>query len=757
MMMVVTLCFTLLSTFVLAYTLIRLLSYVFGVCEVFDERSYFRNRFIQAEKDHFMRNQVNQDTILQTTAQESTNEQETLIENESTSGTWGDDEMEEDTVHNQAGNTTVVPNPTMPVPPQLNALPPPPAPLLRRDSGQSDDHDMNCLHFFALSNEHVDHISDLVSAEFSSQRDYDKRRTLHRSHVQNLNFSMKSNVTRFTQSGTPLYPAARKQIYHTHVDVVTHNNPSNVAAVTTTRIATATQTLLAPAMPSLRTPPVRSVQLDINARVKFHCLSPLHFAAMNASLEFISALIRNGANINSTDIHCRTPLRLATNSRRPEIVRFLLKYPECLDLPDAEGTTALRSAVFRSDVEIVRAFLQARPSFAHMPLEGGSDGSDGDKSSGIHALHVCASFGNLEMINMLVHDIRVNIDARDALGRTPLMYAATKGKWEAVEHLLTLPKAPEIESTSRNPGLERREESSLTLVGEDETSSNNCKELSSKSPARADPNAQDRHGWTALHYAAVATKADPLKTIEVLAAHGAVIDAKEFRYALTPLHMAAKSGHVNILNLLIKKGANPNYRTTDNRTCLCFAAYGSHIECINALIASNPEVVRPTVQRQKRDINMLEKVARVFLDVPFMATRLVWSITFGYRPILLIDSGLYHPVSASSTLSPLHLAIRAKDQSHGVIDILLEAGVDINAGIPIEVGSEWFAFCKRVVKRIAFLNQPDSDEEDDKIFHVNPVCFALAFGNGDIALRLLQHPTQYFRCGVVVEALKLVR
>ncbi|KAI8608265.1 ankyrin repeat-containing domain protein, partial [Chytriomyces sp. MP71] len=89
---------------------------------------------------------------------------------------------------------------------------------------------------------------------------------------------------------------------------------------------------------------------------------------------------------------------------------------------------------------------------------------------------------------------------------------------------------------------------------------------------------------TALHYAAVATKSEPLKTIEVLVQNGATIDAKEHRYALTPLHMAAKSGHTAIMNLLVSQGADPTNRTTDNRTCLCFAAYGSHLDCIQALL-----------------------------------------------------------------------------------------------------------------------------------------------------------------------------
>ncbi|KAJ3065489.1 calcium calmodulin-dependent protein kinase type 1G [Podochytrium sp. JEL0797] len=663
--------------------------------------------------------------------------------------------------NNQIGNNANGLNfPGLPLHPAAMAQQQPvaPAPLLRRDSGQSDDHDMNCLHFFALNNEFSDHISELITTEHMAQRNFEQRRLRYRSHMQQAYpASHPHSFNRNTMAALASQQKGRKHFSHTHTELLTNSLPPP-NTVTTVRVSTITQSVL---VPSMQLPPVRSVPLDINSRVKFHCLSPLHFAAMNASPEFIAALIRSGANINSTDMHCRTPLRLATNTRRPEIVRHLLNYPECIDLPDSEGTTALRSAVFRSDIDLVRVFLQTRTTLAHSPLEGGSDGSDGDKSSGIHSLHVSASFGNLEMIDMLVHEIGVNVDARDALGRTPLMYAATKGKWEAVEHLLKLKKVEvggEFEeeilaTTSVGAVLERSEESAVTLVGDDDLgAARNVTKMLKRAVPRADPNAQDGHGWTALHYAAVATKADPLKTIEVLTSYGASVDAKEIRYSLTPLHMAAKSGHVQILNLLIAKGANPNHRTTDNRTCLCFAAYGSHVECIKALLASNPEVIHPVLTRQKRTMSLTETGARIILDLPLMVMRFGWSLTMGYRPTIQFDNALYYPISASATLSPLHLAIRAKERSQHVIHMLIDAGADINAGIPIEVGSDWFTFAKRTFKKLTFATfsgaEAIADEEDDKIFYVNPVVFALAFGNGDVAVKLLDHPRQFCLAGL---------
>ncbi|KAJ3407474.1 hypothetical protein HDU80_008658 [Chytriomyces hyalinus] len=558
--------------------------------------------------------------------------------------------------------------------------------LVRRDSGQCDDHDMNCLHFFALSNEHAEHIPGLIARELESQRRFNEMK---------LGGGKAEPNKRITK---------RKPIAHTQYFV----------SLGGTYKATSTTTLLH--HPTLLEPDLcRSYPLDINARVKQHLLTPLHFAAMNASADFVLTLVKNGAQVNAVDQHGRTPLRLACNSRRADVVRVLLSTEGCVDLPDSEGVTALRSAVFRSDTDSLRAYIQARRHALLVPLEGGAEG---DTDTGIHALHVAASFGAIDMLSLLVQEAQVQLDARDALGRTALMYAATKGKWEAVEHLLT------VSSTS----------------------------------GRADPNAMDGHGWTALHYAAVATKSDPIKTIDILVAHGALVDAKELRYALTPLHMAAKSGHVDILNSLIEYGADATSRTSDNRTCLCFAAYGSHLDCITALVEKCPSAIRPSAVRERNECysTNLDQCLRILTHLPFAFLEFAWSILFGFRPCLDLTSCLYKPATPSSTLSPLHLAIRAKDDSVKVVNMLFKAGADINAGIPIEVGSEWFSFLKMSTVTLlsylqgtaSLLDQEHAENEEYKLLYVHPLCFALAFGNADVALRLLQHPTQTCQAGL---------
>lgn len=55
----------------------------------------------------------------------------------------------------------------------------------------------------------------------------------------------------------------------------------------------------------------------------------------------------------------------------------------------------------------------------------------------------------------------------------------------------------------------------------------------------------------------------------------------------TPLHYAAREGHVQIVEYLLQAGANVNSRTAAGKaTPLHRAAYAGQIECVKALLAS---------------------------------------------------------------------------------------------------------------------------------------------------------------------------
>jgi hypothetical protein len=83
---------------------------------------------------------------------------------------------------------------------------------------------------------------------------------------------------------------------------------------------------------------------------------------------------------------------------------------------------------------------------------------------------------------------------------------------------------------------------------------------------------------------------------EVEAARKAVADGADVNCidpadrVATPIFHAACNGHVEIVKLLLQKGADPNARNIGSNTALMLAARRGHVEVVNALIAGGVDV-----------------------------------------------------------------------------------------------------------------------------------------------------------------------
>jgi ankyrin repeat protein len=76
-------------------------------------------------------------------------------------------------------------------------------------------------------------------------------------------------------------------------------------------------------------------------------------------------------------------------------------------------------------------------------------------------------------------------------------------------------------------------------------------------------------GWTPLHYAA---SGDSLPAVQELLAHGAEIDARAPNHQRTPLMMAAMHAGEDVINALLKAGADPGARDQYGETAADLAA-----------------------------------------------------------------------------------------------------------------------------------------------------------------------------------------
>ena len=106
----------------------------------------------------------------------------------------------------------------------------------------------------------------------------------------------------------------------------------------------------------------------------------------------------------------------------------------------------------------------------------------------------------------------------------------------------------------------------------------------------ADPNARDRSGRTALHWAAMTDRAGFLL---LLLKSGAAIDAIDSQ-GRTPLLSSAAFGATQAVHLLLRWGADASRASRGGFTPLHGAASGGHAEVADALVEAGADVHRRT-------------------------------------------------------------------------------------------------------------------------------------------------------------------
>ena len=105
--------------------------------------------------------------------------------------------------------------------------------------------------------------------------------------------------------------------------------------------------------------------------------------------------------------------------------------------------------------------------------------------------------------------------------------------------------------------------------------------------ARANVNAAQGDGMTALHWAA---ERGDLPMATVLLKAGAKVTPITRNGAYTPLHIAARAGNGAVVKALLAAGADPKVLTATGATALHLAAQAGDVAAVNALIAKKADV-----------------------------------------------------------------------------------------------------------------------------------------------------------------------
>jgi ankyrin repeat protein len=180
--------------------------------------------------------------------------------------------------------------------------------------------------------------------------------------------------------------------------------------------------------------------------------------------------------------------------------------------------------------------------------------------------------------------------------------------------------------------------------------------LQSLIQARADPNAAQADGTTALHWAAYHDRPQEAKA---LLAAGASATAAN-RYGVTALSLACQNGNVALMGLLLDAGADANTELHGGETVLMTASRTGRTGPVARLLAKGARLEAADHKGQ---------------------TALMWAAAEGHAQVIeqLIQSGADFHVRLKSGFTPLLFA--AREGHVEAVRSLLQAGADPNDAI----------------------------------------------------------------------------
>lgn len=174
---------------------------------------------------------------------------------------------------------------------------------------------------------------------------------------------------------------------------------------------------------------------------------------------------------------------------------------------------------------------------------------------------------------------------------------------------------------------------------------------------RADVNAAEPDGTTALHWA---VRNDDARIVQRLIRSGAKATAAN-RFGVTPIYLACINGNAEVVEELLKAGADPNAALPDGETALMTAARTGKADAVRVLLAYGA------------DVNAKEKTRG--------QTALMWAAAEGNADAIrvLVQAGA--DIQARSSGGFTALLFAAREGRIEASRALLEAGASVNEAL----------------------------------------------------------------------------
>ena len=358
--------------------------------------------------------------------------------------------------------------------------------------------------------------------------------------------------------------------------------------------------------------------------------TPLLLAAFNGHTEIVKLLLARGADPNALTNRNETPILRAADQGHTEIVACLLEAGARPDIATTYGPTPISCAARNRHRETLDLLLRA-----------------GASMSLIEATQAC----HVEMVRKLLTE-GADVNQPNERGDTALMWAAAREHLEIVDLLLE-------HGANINAGGETGSSALLWAAPHC-----NVEVVRRLLDAGADINLLDNHGMSALGWALAR---ECLEEMQFLLDHGADPNAKLGHESL--ITVAIDCGNRQMVEMLMRAGVNPADIPQDLEQQLL------NKQLLDAIARAEAATVVALIEAGA-DPNAIDKEGDSAL-----ANAAHYSSLLVARELLAAGADISWQGSRGGW-TPLAFAALTSDRE--MVEMLLDAGADINQGGPIQ-------------------------------------------------------------------------
>ncbi|CAH0559644.1 unnamed protein product [Brassicogethes aeneus] len=524
-------------------------------------------------------------------------------------------------------------------------------------------------------------------------------------------------------------------------------------------------------------------------------LHPLHNACSFGHADVVRLLLEAGANPNTRDNWNYTPLHEAAVKGKIDVCIALLQHGADASVRNTEGKTALEVAdavtrpvltgEYRKDelLEAARSGAEDRLLALLNPLNVNCHASDGRRSTPLHLaagynrnrvvqlllqngadvhakdkgglvpLHNACSYGHFEVTEMLIKH-GANVNANDLWAFTPLHEAASKSRVEVCSLLLSEGADPhQLNCHSKSaidvaPTRDLQERLAYEYKGH----------LLLEAARQADTGKLKKYltpeiinfkhpytGDTALHIAVNSLYPKRKQVLETLIRKGANLN-EENKDFLSPLHLAADNSNYDLMDVLLRHGAKVNAVDGLGQTALHRRAREDDAQGCRILLSFGADASLVSLQGYTPLQVASENVAKLLQDPPTTSADVECQILEAAKSgdleqVQRLLTAYPHIVNCRDLdgrhSTPLHFAAGYNRVS--VVEYLLQQGADVHAKdkgglVPLHNACSYghYEVTELLVKHGASVNVAD-------LWKFTPLHEAAAKGKYEIVKLLLKH------------------